>query len=272
MNSFHAYALAAALAVPVAANASTFTLDGVYDGDSVYDQSTDTTWYNGHKTEYSIYGDFNDQKGTTTVRYGYGTDAAETSGTEYFWVYVEADIVAKNMIWEKRDWKHDYPITNTDPTVGLTEDDVASYRVQHETHHDPGKMKLDFKGATGSEKMVLNDANGDKQFTADLADGVDDKYGLIDSADITDYLLGSGTCTEDLCLARDTAMSFEFKFEIDPAANNAFLALFDNGIEFHLSPERGLQPAVVPLPASLPFLVAGLGALGLVARRRRRSA
>jgi hypothetical protein len=264
--------LTAAMVLPGAANAAGFDLDGVYEGMPPYSSFEATTWYNGHKpAPDSIYGDENNQLGTTTVYYGIGEDNAGPAGTDYFWVYVEADIAAKNMIWEDdatADWE--LPLGNTDPNVGLTEADVASYRAHHETHHSAGSMKLDFGGATGSEKMVLYDANGDKAFEADLADSGDTSgFGLVGSQDITDYLLGNSICTTALCLARDTAMSFEFKFALNATQNDAFLALFDNGIEFHLSPERGLPLDVPEIPVPAAIWLFGTALIGFIGMSRR---
>jgi hypothetical protein len=166
------------------------------------------------------------------------------------------------------DWKNTYPLTNTDPNAGLIEEDIASYRTHHETHHKPGDMKLDFKTATGSEKLVLNNSSGDKddkEFTANLGGDADNVFGLVGFKDSVDYLIDSGLATEELSLARDTKMSFEFQFVLDSAQNNAFLTLFDNGIEFHLSPERGLNP--VPVPSTMLLLCSGL--IGLAGFRKK---
>lgn len=56
-----------------------------------------------------------------------------------------------------------------------------------------------------------------------------------------------------------TTISLEFQFDKDELDwddpdnfNHAFLALFDSGVSFHLSPERGLLPeTTVPEPATL---------------------
>lgn len=256
-------AIAVVLAGVTGAAQADITLDGVFDSGDMYTHSETVTWFNGHKSEESIYGDFDSQSYTTTIQYGTGTLAGDTSGQEYFFLFVEAPLYAKNMIWQDLDWRDQFPLINDDPTVGLTEADVASYRVHHETHHDPGSMKLDFGGATGSEKMIFLDADGDKQFEADLADGSDSDFGLIASVDSAAYLLDNGLATEELSLARDTTMSFEFQFAIDSDLNDELLGYVRNGIEFHLSPERGLVPA----PGALALL--GMGGLVLARRRRR---
>ena len=58
-------------------------------------------------------------------------------------------------------------------------------------------------------------------------------------------------------------MSFEFMFALNGAENEAILDLIRNGIEFHMSPERGLP---VPTPGSLALF--GFGGLGMTRRRR----
>ncbi|MBC8372975.1 MAG: PEP-CTERM sorting domain-containing protein [Planctomycetes bacterium] len=232
-------------------------LDGVYGPSDTYSNSKEIEWFNGHKTDESIY----DNQPKTTMRYG--------NDNGYFFLYVEAPLYAKNMIWQNLDWKNNYPLPNTDPTTGLTEADVASYRIHHETHHKPGDMKLDFGGATGSEKMELFDRNGNNIFTADLAGDADNQFGLVGFMDSVDYLFDNGMATEDLSLNRDTKMSLEFKF-----AGPAYSELLDyiedpNGsvrAAFHLSPERGL---LVPEPATMLLLAAGIP---LFLKRRRRYA
>ncbi len=257
-------ALLALLLMSGSATASSITLDGMFDGSGslLYSSSRTVEWFNGHKpAPDSIYGDFNNQLGTTTIHYG----ESELAGVNYFFLYIEVPLYAKNMIWEDRDWSEN-PIANPDPTVGLTEADVSSYREHHETHHNPGDMKLNFGGATGSEKLILNDSDGNEQFKADLAGNADNEFGLVGFKDSVDYLFDNSLATEALSLARDTKMSFEFQFILDTEVNNALLGFFDNGIEFHLSPERGNSP-VVPIPGAVWLL--GSGLIGLAGIRRK---
>ncbi len=232
-------------------------LDGVLGGADSYSNTESVTWFNGHQTANSFYGDFGNQSHTTNISYGVST----FGGADYFFLHVEAPLYAKNMIWENRDWGDEF--VNTDPNAGLIEGDVTSYRVHHETHHNPFSMNLDFNGATGSEKMFFLDSNGDGVFGADLDGNADNAFGLVGYKDSVDYLLDNGLSTVDLSLARDTTMSFEFMFELDSAMNEQILEYARNGIEFHMSPERGLP---VPAPASAALL--GLGGM-LLAKRRR---
>ncbi|MDP6546926.1 MAG: PEP-CTERM sorting domain-containing protein [Phycisphaerae bacterium] len=245
------------LTISVQPVSAAIVLDGVYGPSDTYSNSKEVDWFNGHKTDESIYGN----QSKTTIYYG------EDNG--YSFLYVEVPLYAKNMIWQNLDWKNNNSLSNTVSTTGFTEADVASYRIHHETHHKPGGMKLDFGGATGSEKMELFDSNGNVIFTADLAGDADNKFGLVQDGfkDSVDYLFDNGLATEDLSLNRDTKMSFEFKFA-GPAYNELLDHIGDpNGslsVAFHLSPERGMP---VPEPATMLLLAAGIP---LFIKRRRR--
>ena len=242
-------------------------LDGIYSGESGYTNSENVAWFNGHKSDESIYGDFDNPLGSTTIRYGTGILEGSGSNKEYFFLYVEAPLYAKNMIWEDLDWKK--AISNTDPAAGLTEADVASYRAHHETHHKPGDMKLDFRGATGSEKVVFHDSNGNDIFKGNLAGDADGGFGLVGYKDSSDYLFDNNLATESLSLNRDIPMAFEFQFEIDPAKNQAIIDAARNGLDMHLSPERGLPVTTVPEPSSAALIAVAAG--GLAFRRRRNA-
>jgi len=254
------------LAVVAGAVQADIELNGVLGGADGYSNNENVTWFNGHRTAESIYGSFDNQFANTNISYGVSTLAGESTGVEYFFLHVEAPLYAKNMIWEDRVWADMF--VNTDPNAGLVEADVASYRVHHETHHSPFDMKLDFRGATHSEKMIFLDSNGDSIFKADLAGDADNKFGLMGYMSSVDYLLDNGLATESLSLARDRTMSFEFQFALDGVMNEQILEYARNGIEFHMSPDRGLEINVVPLPSAA---IAGLGMLaGLGAYRRIR--
>jgi hypothetical protein len=242
-------------------------LDGVRDGnDTSYTNTEVVTWYNGHKADESLYGEFDSQTATTTIRYGSGEFQGDISGTQYFFLFLEAPLIVKNMIWDSAINKNNFLVANGNPAMGLTEDDVSSYRVHHETHHKVGDLKLDFKGATGSEKVVFVDSDGDAVAEANL--NGDPKnfapFGLLDFKDSVDYLFDNSISTEALSLARNRTMSFEFRFDLDTVKNEAFLDYIRNGIEFHLSPERGL-----PVPEPTTLAVLGLSVPALLRRRGR---
>ena len=145
MNEFSALVVLAAATIAAFVD---ITLDGVIGSDA-YSNSESVGWFNGHKAAESIYGDFDGQLGSTTLSYG------ESDGC--FIVHVKSPLYAKNMIWEDIDWHS--PILNTNPSLGLTEDDADPYRTHHETHHRVGTMNLDFNGATGNKKIIFLDAN-----------------------------------------------------------------------------------------------------------------
>ena len=230
-------------------------LNGVLDVGDTYTHTEVVTWFNGHHTSDSIYGDFDNPAGTTTIRYG-ESDLAGTSDS-YFFLFVEAPLYAKNMIWADS--------LGTNPLTHLVEADVTPYRTHHETHHGVGDLKLDFRTATGSEKLVFVNATGGKVWEADL-DGSAAATGLRGFKDSVDYLVRDNSfATEALNLNRNTTMSFEFMFDIDSTANAAILALAGNGLEFHLSPERGMP---VPVPGAVLLGAIGLGFSSWLGRRK----
>lgn len=63
-------------------------------------------------------------------------------------------------------------------------------------------------------------------------------------------------------------MSFELQFKLNPTKNQEILELARNGLDYHLSPERGgTSTQVVPEPSST-LLVGLLSCLCLLIRRR----
>jgi len=92
------------LATPLATTAvqaQSVTLDGFYDANnasevSAYSTTESVGWRNGHNTANDFWGDGSDPDpanwAQTTIRYGSGTLAGDTSGTTYFFLYVEAPL------------------------------------------------------------------------------------------------------------------------------------------------------------------------------------
>ncbi len=253
------------------ADVVSFDLDGIIDGNDSYSMTKQVRWYNGHDS--STYGTINSTTDTTTVHYG--SDASN------FFVYVEVPIYAKNMIWSRS-----IAVAGGDPNVELTTDDL-------DKNGPYGKDRLDMNGATGSEYMGFGNSGWD--VWADLgwasATGTLDgympydfgngnPYGFVDFKNSVNYIYDNGLYTGNLkggtyladvlkdttSLNRDMPLSFEFKFDLDAAKNNAFLALLDTPVNVHLSPDRGLMAADVPEPATMSLLALG----GLAALRRRK--
>ena len=158
-------------------------------------------------------------------------------------------IQMKNMIWGD----------------DLTNDDIDPYRVHYGTHHDPKKLNLDFGKATGSEKLGFVDKDGKAKLEVDLAgNGGGGNYGLIAYKDSVDYLFDNNLATESSSLNRERTMSFELQFEVNAADNAKILELARNGLDYHLSPERGLA---IPEP-STSLLVGLLSSVFLLRRKR----
>ena len=142
------------LLAPMAHAITSITLDGIYSSADHYDHATEVPWFNGsqnlNKGNISIYGTRTAPTGTTTVRYGTGTQVGDT--LQQFFLFVEVPLYAKNMIWQKdgkdKIWGNKVngtpQLANTNPNSGLVEADVASYRIHHETHKNPNSMRGGF--------------------------------------------------------------------------------------------------------------------------------
>lgn len=263
-----------------AAMAATVTLDGIMDSNDTYDTTTSVLWFNDHEgTQFSSGAS---PLQTTTVKYGTGTLAGGVD--EYFFLFIEAPLAAKNLVWG----------------TGASDAEIALYNQQYSTHHsplsnDPGsKDYFDYEKATGSEKLVFNgitaDPNGKekkvkkaKKGTQDPAKSTSTNYvdtilgavGLVDAESSVFYVLDNGICDTDGCAETDRTLSYEFQFEVAQAAD--WIAFFNDPnseVNTHLSPERGGSlippPPTVPLPATLPLLAAGMFGLTALGRRRRK--
>lgn len=254
-NNLTKFAAAAAMVftATTATSHSQVTLDGIYTPGEAYNEFTFTTFFNGH--DDANYGDFDTQFGKTFALWGTSTLAGDTSGTEYFFLYTQTPLAIKNMVWGD----------------GMTAEEISQY----------GKV-LSYGGATGSEELNLLDSSGDEILTIDFASNLDGKpkvggvdLGLVAFRDSADYLIGNGLADFDSSDNSDVPMGFELMFELDAAKNQLVIDSLANGLDFHLSPDRGLippdnppvPPCFVPEPSSALLLVGGLS--GLLFRRRR---
>ncbi len=227
----------------VTAHSQSIQYDGILTGADQYTNSEIVTWFNGH--DDTTYGDYGSQFYNTTIRYGVGTIAGDTSGTKYFFLYADVPLEAKNMVWG----------------AGMTDAEVAQY----------GK-RLDFSGATGSEKFLFLNSKGDDILKVDFGNGGKlDKtaatFGLLSFKDSVQYLLGNGISTTTSSSASNVKMSIELQFALDPTKNAAIVAAARNGLDIHLSPDRGLIPPLVPEP-STTLLFGLLSVIGLLRRKR----
>ena len=247
------------------AQGQTFSFDGYKtSADSYLDANKKAVYfYNDHKIE--SYGTQSDPIYQTYVRWGVGTDSSETTGTEYFFLYVETPIEVKNMIWGDV----------------VTDQDVLDYNVHYTNHHDDlEKDQFTYGFATGSEKVAFEGADGSTLFETKLKDGSGSTAaGQLDVKSSLDYLLANGATennsddannTNNNTLAVDsttTAMAFEYKFAFNETDNIALINSIDQ-IKYHLSPERGLHPTQVPEPSGT--LLLGIAATPGILRRKRK--
>lgn len=234
-------------AVSGTATAGAITVDGVRDGNDDYTNSFIANWTNEHHKHGSVFDDGTDE---TTVWW-------EEDAGSYF-LFIEAPLVAKNMIWG----------------AGVSAAELLLYDV-HNTHiesngtphHDP-LTGITHHMATDSEKAIFAGITAKlKDDTVMGAGGI-----LEDNATSHSYLhlLPNSTCDEVDCFASTTTMSFEFEFNLD---SDEFQNLIDdialNGIEFHLSPERGGPASTsVPEPTMLALMILGLFGIGFNRRKR----
>jgi hypothetical protein len=129
---------------------------------------------------------------------------------------------------------------------------------------------------TGSEKVKF------AGIEADLAGiiKIDGGYDILEYMDSVDYVTTNLGCDTTDCDASTTPMSFEFlfgNFATSGDVDNFLAAIAQNGIVFHLSPERGgpesnsnpVNDSEVSEPATFVILAMGLAALGRRGRSRK---
>ena len=243
-----------------------FNLDGYMTPDEEPGYSNRQAFYffNGHGDQ-DVYGTMEDPTYQTYVYWGQGKLASDPTGPDYFFMYIETPIEAKNMVWGD----------------GMTPQEISEYGEQ-----------LDFNKATGSEYMsfVLPSGDGgDNPETYPFWSYLEDDkwgpgsshsgsygaegwenltYGFINAKSSANYILDNGLGTTSSSANHDIGMAFEYQFALDSAENNALLDILrvDGGvIEYHLSPERGGIPTQVPEPSVLILALLG----GLILPRNR---
>ena len=254
-----------ALAMPV--------VDGHLE-DGEYSNWFTAGWYNEHRELNGSRFKKSDDH-TTTVYW------ENTGGS--FYLYLEAPVAAKNMIWG----------------AGVTDADRLSY-YQHWCspmgggpaaldgtncdHHDDGidstKFKLDFDQQTKSSKVTFAGfmadlGKGKDQFIDKKTQEPDTLYGkaVQEYKDSVGYVLNDPDldCDTTDCDASDIPMAFEFKF-----AAFSSDSIFDlredikrDELEFHLSPERGAVP--IPEPSAAVLFCVGALLVGNSIRRQPRA-
>ena len=271
---------------PGSVMAGAITVDGINDSSTdEYTNSFIANWTNEHHKHASAFGSGTDE---TTVWW------EDYDG--YYYLFIEAPLEAKNMIWGEVVSATDlafYDVHNTHLEVNKDGSPKLDKHGDQKRHHDP-LSGIDFKKAVGSEKVKFEGITArlwDKphkkphKIHEDHPDTTHDKphkphkphkpsvsgaSGLTKSATSLDYLL-NGTCDTSNCAATTTTMSFEFKFDLSWAAfegpQGLLAGIASNGIEMHLSPEYGHTS--VPEPNTLSLLGLGLVLLGLRSRRKR---
>lgn len=267
-----ALSLAAAIGLLVAPGstiAGSFTWDGVKDAPGapdMYTRSFEADWFNGHDT--TRYGVGDGQK--TTVYFGTGQEGG--AGPDFNWLFLEAPLTAKYMVYGDE-----------------FNDDLNDFGTTDEVFYD--KDSLDFGGATGSEKVIFggtktvtpgNDGKDDidwsNEVELDFAEGPgftdNSVWNVIGFKDSVDYLKGAGsdecgigTDPNTDCGARSRTMSFEIKLgAVDFDALK--LSIQTSGIDFHLSPD-GFAESVSEVPVPAAFWLFGSALIGFIGFSRR---
>ena len=261
------------LVVPGISSAGSFTFDGINTAGDMYTESFSAPWFNGHGTDKSNYKPGGPQM--TTVLYGTGTDNAEIGGSTYSWLFLEVPLYAKTMVWGAGQSLDFGKATGSEKVVfgtspGPSEPTLTVAKIDDKKVGKSGKKvgksgkKVGKSGKKSGKKAGKSGKNGsvfgaateldlDGDWKSD--DGL--PWKVVDFMDSVDYLLGAGSaeCASSdpakNCAASGRTMSFEVKLEL---LNGGYAALKEaimkNGLGFHLSPEFGNPPSVVPVPAA----------------------
>lgn len=256
---------------------NTINFDGFDDGqynastNSGYANTESIGWINGHHTENSAYGDGSGASTTwdqTTMRWGSALQVGGSPDQEYFFLYIEAPLYAKDMQWSP-------DAVNDTNIVDFYQYDLGGKNL----HQSDSKVNdLDYGNATGSERINWGGTDSNPverdDYKANFPNGGSGP-GVIDVKDSIDYLLSNGLITDSSgnvvssvsglndntkSYNADIPMAFEFKFQ----DQNAFEAARDAarlGVVFHLSPEK------IPEPSSA--LLLSVASIGMLLRRKR---
>ncbi|MCP4323382.1 MAG: hypothetical protein GY951_00875 [Psychromonas sp.] len=239
-------------------------VDG-FASENEYSNYMAVKWYNDHEPDGSQFPKAGDQK--TAVYYDW------SSATNNFYLYLEAPLAAKNMIWGSGWTKEEallYYQQWCSPSDGVADETHDGGSCGH--HKDGFDTFVNKKGSfhdmTYSEKVIFagievslagNIPEKDESKKKGKKKGKkkdEPKSNKFEYKDSVDYVINKLNCDINDCEENDTPMAFEFLF--NGYSEGDYLAMLDliekNGVIFHLSPERGGpgSDSNVPTPTPIP--------------------